>query len=324
MVALVVTGVGCALPACEFLPRSPSAEPAGLRAEPLLVRAEEAAELGDNEQALQLLAAAIERNPTLTIAHMKMGEIYRMRGDNAQAERAYAAAARLEPRNFDAQYFHGLTLHLLNRLGDAVRAYLRALAIQPDSFEANLNVATAYLQLNEPRQSLPYAERAVELEPTSGPAHANLGAVLGALENHADAVREYQAAAELMELSPELLLNLADSLGKLRRFDEMANTLNAAIEMSPTSLAWERLGYARFKLREYEGAREAFREAIELDPRHYPALNGLGVVLLNDYLASDRRDRESKEEAIRLFQRSLQINKRQTRILELVTRFRHS
>lgn len=315
--AAALIASGCALP------RSPLSEnPQTIRATPVQMEVvDEALAAGDEEEALRILTLAIEQNPTLTVAHLKMGEIYRVRGDYNEAERSYATAARLEPRNFDAQYNHGLTLHLLNRLADAVRAYLRALSIRPNDFQANLNLATAYLQLEEPSQALAYAERAVRLEPTSGPARANLGSIFAALDRHNDAVRQFESAAELMELSPELLLNLADSLGRIGRFEQMQITLDAVVELDPSAPAWERVGYARFKLRDYSGAQSAFRESLNIDTRHFPALNGLAVCLLNEYLQSNRQDETARREAIDLLRRSLQINRNQPRIAELLSRY---
>ena len=288
---------------------------------PLVSEATAALDAGNREEALRLLSAAIEQNPELTVAHMMVGDIEREQGNYEGAEKSYRTAASQEPRNFDAQYYHGLTLHYLNRLGDAIRAYLRALAIRPDDFDANLNLATAYHQIDEPAQGLPYAERAVTLNPSSGAAHANLGAIYAALGQNEDAVVQYQAAAELMDLTPELLLNLANALGKLERYPEMVNTLNAVIEMAPSAAAYERLGFARFKLREYDAADADFRKAIELDPRHYPALNGLGVCVLNQYLAGGRADDGLRKQAVDLFRQSLRINPRQPKIVELLTRF---
>lgn len=276
---------------------------------------------GRDDEALALLARAIERNPTLAVAHVEMGEIYTERGEYKEAERAYGTAATIEPGNFDAQYGHGLVLHLLNRLSEAVRAYLRALAIRPDDFAANLNLATAYLQLDGPPQALPYAQRAVELNPSSGPAHANLGAVYSAMGRHADAIREYEAAAELMDLTPALLINLAESLGQERRFDEMVNTLNAVIRLEATAAAWERVGFAYFKMRRYDDSLDAFTEAVRLDETHYPALNGMGVVLLNQYILEGKIDDAQRERAVRYLKASLRLNPRQPRIVELVSRF---
>ncbi len=294
---------------------------AGARAQQHADVAEALATEGRLEEALQQFALAIEENPTLTTAYMGMADIYRERGDYSAAEVGYRRAATLEPSNFDAQFNHGLVLQLLNRLSEAIRAYVRALSIEPNDFEANLNLATAYLQIGEPRQGLFYAQHAVELDTRNGMARVNLAAVYSAIGRHNDAVREYQAAAELMELTPELLLNLADSLGKARRYREMLNTLTQLVKLSPSAPAFERLGYAHFRLNELDKALDAFGESVRLDPKHYPALNGVGVCLLNRYILSGRQDLESRRDAIRALRRSLQIKRDQTRIIELLSRY---
>jgi len=291
------------------------------RARERVVLAEELQQEGRYEEALQTLSRAISENPTLTTAHLQMGDIYRVLGDYAAAEIAYRNAANREPENFDAQYNHGLTLQVLDRLAEAVRAYLRALQIRPYDPEANLNIATAYLQLEEARQALPYARRAVALEPDNGPARVNLGAILGALGRHDDAVIEYQAAAERMDLTAPLLLNLADSLGKAGRHREMATTLSQLIEMAPSALAYERLGFARFRLGNYDEALEAFRTSARLDPRHYPAFNGIGVSLLNEWLLSGQEDDAARRAAIEALRRSVRINDSQPRVIDLLARY---
>jgi tetratricopeptide (TPR) repeat protein len=276
---------------------------------------------GVANEALAEFERAIEINPELTIAYVGAAEIYAEQGLYADAEQKYRRATELEPANFDAQYGHGLVLQLLNRITDAVRAYLRALSLRPDDFDANLNVATAYMQLDEPRQARPYAERAVRLNPEDGNARVNLGAVYSALEMHDAAVVEYQQAAELIELGPELLLNLADSLGKTGRNAEAASTLSQLVRIDPTAVAYERLGSALFKLKDYDEALAAFREATDLDPSHYPAWNGVGVCLLNTYLWSERQDTNARAGAIEALRKSLQIKTNQPRIIELVRRY---
>lgn len=283
--------------------------------------AEQAVREGDLDQALVEFQKAIEVNPTLTSAHMGMADIYRMRGDYGRAEEKYARSAQLEPRNFDAQYYHGLMLHLLDRLTDAVQAYLKALSLRPNDFKANLNLATAYYQLDENEQALPYAKKAVELNPEDGAARFNLGAIYAAMDRHTDAVREYQQAAELMELNSSLLLNLAESLGRLERYDEMVNALTQSIKTDPTAAAWERLGFAKFRMGKFDEAKAAFESSLKLDPDYYPALNGLGVCRLNDWIRSGRNDTKAKEAGLSALRRSLQVHRDQPQILELVTRY---
>jgi len=279
------------------------------------------AKTGDYSAALAQFERAIAINPRLTIAYIGVGDIHRQQGDYDAAERSYSEAASLEPRNFDAQYLHGVTLHVLKRLGEAVRAYLRALTIRPNNVDANLNLATAYLQLHEAGQALPYARHAVQRSPDRAQARVNLAAVYRALDRHAEAVAEYQQAAELMDLTPELLLNMADSLGKLRRYAEMQTTLDELIKTSPSAIAWERLGSALFRQKRYDEALEAFNHSLEMDKDHYPALNGVGVCLLNRYVWSDKTDQQSLRRAIQVLRRSLQIHHNQPRIVELLTRY---
>lgn len=284
-------------------------------------RAQRLREHGLHSVALAELERAISINPEMTTAYLTMGDVYRDTGDFTKAEKSYGSAARLEPRNFDAQYFHGLTLQLLDRLSDAVRAYLRALSIRPDDFNANLNIATAYLQLGEPAQALQYAQRAVRLKADEAAARVNLGAIYAALGDHQSAVIEYQQAAELMELSPQLLLNLAESLGQIGRFEEMRNTLEQLVRSAPSAVAFERLGSAQFRLGQYDESLNSFRGALELDPDYYPALNGVGVCLLNRYLWSEKTDQDALQEGLRNLRRSLQVERRQPQVLELLSRY---
>ena len=56
-------------------------------------------------------------------------------------------------------------------------------------------------------------------------------------------------------------------------------------------------------------------------PQGVGLLLGLGVCLLNEYLASGREDDSARKQAVDLFRRSLRINSRQPKIVELLSRF---
>lgn len=300
---------------------SARARESDLRAREHVEQAMQLTDQGQLDQALVELSLAIDENPTLTTAHLSMGEIYSIKGDYVAAEESYSRAVQIEPRNFEAQYGHGLALQLLSRLTEAVRAYLRALSIDPDNFNANLNLATAYLQSAQAKQALPYASHAVEVDPEDGPARVNLGAIYATLGDQEAAIREYQAAAELMDLSAPLLLNLADSLGKTGRYQEMVNTLEQLLKIAPSARAYERLGFAHFRLLQYDNALKAFSQSITLDSAHYPALNGMGVCLLNKFLISDRTDATARRQGVAALRRSLRIRRDQPRIVDLISRY---
>ncbi len=276
---------------------------------------------GDLEAARREFERAIAVNPSMTVAYIGAGEIHRQQGNLPQAEQMFGRAAQIEPRNFDAQFGHGLVLQLMNRIADAIRAYLRALEIRPGDFQANLNLATAYLQVDDARLGLVYGQRAVAVQPDSGEARVNLGAIYAALDKHEQAVIEYEQAAELMELSPRLLLNLADSLGHTRRYDQMVATLDQLIRIEPSAIAYERMGSGFFRLKRYDAAEQAFRDSLAIDPDHFPALNGVAVCQLNEWLWSGQREADALHGAVTALRRSLQLEPRQPQIVELLRRY---
>ncbi|MBC7833835.1 MAG: tetratricopeptide repeat protein [Phycisphaerales bacterium] len=276
---------------------------------------------GDRELALSEFTRAIAVNPNLTTAHLGVADIYREQQDYPKAESSYRRAAQIEPRNFDAQYYHGLMLHLLDRVTEAVQAYLRALAVQPNSFEANLNLSSAYYQLSENNQALVYGKRAVELDPRSGPARFTLGNINAELGRHADAVKEYQQAAELMDLTPGLLMNLAKSLGQTGRYTEMRNALLELLKKEESAGGHERLGFAAFQLGKFDEALASFNRSLTLEPDYYPALNGLGVIYLNQWITGAQSDPALKRRGIDALRRSLQIKRDQPFILDLLTKY---
>lgn len=322
---LMLTVLACALHGCvgSGVANTPNVSTGGLSdaQSQRIQEANAAKDAGHYDEALSLFQQILAENPTITSAYLGIGEIYIVRQDYQRAEPAYARAARLEPRNFDAQYGHGLALQMLGRLVDAIRAYHRALTIAPDNFKANLNIATTYLQMDEPHSAIAFAEKAVEADPQSGPARVNLGAAYERVGRNADAVLQYEAAIELMEPSPEVMMNLINALARDDRYHEAVNTAEFLVRMAPTAKAYERLGWGHFKLAQYDESIEAYRKAVELDPNHWPALNGVGVNAINAWLVSKKRDDAAAREAKQALRRSLQANPDQPKVITLLSNY---
>jgi superkiller protein 3 len=283
--------------------------------------AKAAREAGEYDTALSIFGEILAENPTVTVAYLGIGDIHMDLREYAKAEPAYARAARLEPRNFDAQYGHGLALQMLERFVEAVRAYHRALTIQPEHVEANLNLATTYLEMKDPNRAVVFAEKAVESGLDNGPARANLGAIYEQLGRDAEAIDAYIAAIELMGNQPPLLMNLINALSRESRYREAANTAEVLTRIEPTAAAYERLGWCLFKLREYDDSLAAYREAVDIDPEHWPALNGIGVNSLNSWLLSKQRDEQAKASAGDAFRRSVRINPDQPKVVQLLLKY---
>lgn len=278
-------------------------------------------EAGEYESALTIFQDILAENPMVTTAYLGVGDIHLAQNDYDSAEAAFGRAARIEPRNFDAQFGHGLALQMLERFVDAVRAYHRALTIQPENPRANLNLATTFLQMDDAESALTFAEKAVRLDPNSGSAHANLGAVYENLDRNAEAIDAYILALEMMEASPEIMMNLVTVLAREKRYQEAANTAETLVKIQPTANAYERLGWARFRLRDNDGSIEAYRAAVEIDPSHWPSWNGIGVIALNRWLISERSNEQAQSQARGAFRQSLRINNDQPKVVSLMSAY---
>ena len=287
----------------------------------LLDQADEASATGNYNEALQLFHQVLQQNPSATEAYIGIGDVYLDQQDYVKAEPVFARAARLEPDNFSAQYGHGVALQMLDRLVDAVRAFHRALTINPSSPEANLQLGTVYLQQRDTKSALNFLARAVELDPSSGPAHLNYAAALQELGSPKRAIEQYRAAAELMEPSPELLMNLVTLLAQEKRYREAVNAAQTLVRLDPTAVTYERLGWAYFRLGEYQNSEMAYQEAVTLDPSNYKALNGVGVNALNHWLRTDRISHEAFLKAQEAFRKSLRVNKNQPKVVQLMMKY---
>ena len=90
---------------------------------------------------------------------------------------------------------------------------------------------------------------------------------------------------------------------------------------SPSAVAYERLGSALFRLKQYDEALSAFLTSTQQDAAHYPAFNGVSVCLLNRYLWSQKADRNALLSAVDALRTSLRLNPDQPKILELLRRY---
>lgn len=318
------------LPGCELLDQQKVRRPRATarQAGPTdnqkmrLDEAAQATDSGDYERALEVFRSILAENPTITTAYLGIGEIYILQEDYEHAEPVYARAAKLEPRNFDAQYGHGLALQMLGKFVDAVKAYHRALTIDPTNQDANLNIATTYLQLGEARSALVFAEKAVELNPNNGSARVNLGAIYEQLGRNRDAIDQYIFALEIIEDDPApVMLNLVNVLAKENLYQDTVNAAENLIKLQPSANAYERLGWAYFRLANYDKSIEAYRNGVRRDPSHWPSLNGVGINALNVWLISKKADPSSWQEARDSFRQSLRLNREQPRLLALMSNY---
>ncbi|MCH2135339.1 MAG: tetratricopeptide repeat protein [Phycisphaerales bacterium] len=279
-------------------------------------------ERGEYQEAVVLFQEVLDVEPESVPAWIGLGDAHAGLEEWIAAEPSYATAAKLDPGSYDAQLGHGTSLQILERFSDAVGAFHRALVIRPRSEDAALGLTTTYLQMGEPDLALPFAKRAVSLDDANGLGWVAFGAALEGSGDQEAALRAYLSAAERMPPSPQLLRNILYSYVRLKHYRQVIGTARSLESLEgPSPDALERSGWAWFKLGEYDRSAAAYRRSTNVDPGWWRAWNGLGVTALNRWLLSGRTDINAREEASNALRRSLQLNKKQTKVVDLVSRY---
>lgn len=318
--AALVLMSGCAAPE-QAPPPGPSAEELAARVAQMDA-ASSSLEQGEYKEAVVLFQAVIDVEPESVPAWIGLGDAHAGLQAWIDAEPSYATAAGLDPSSYDAQLGHGTSLQVLERFADAVGAFHRALVIRPDSEKAALGLTTTYLQMGEPAHALPFARRAVTLDDANGLGWVAMGAALEGSGDQEAALQAYLTASERMAPSPQLLRNIMYSYVRMKRYREVIGTAQSLESLAgPAADALERTGWAWFKLGEYDRSAAAYRRATEVDSAWWRAWNGLGVTALNRWLLSGRTDIDARDEASSALRRSLLLNTRQTKVVDLVSRY---
>jgi tetratricopeptide (TPR) repeat protein len=289
----------------------------------LIAAANDAASKEDYETALRTFRELLQDNPTLSEAYTGMGSVYEKKGDLELAEPAYARAVALDPGDFTAVSSHGRVLEALGRVRDAVLAYQRALVIRPRDVDSNLAMSRLMLATGQADSAVVFADRAVKIDAQNGKAHLQLARSLAKAGRGADSIKEYEASCELFEPSAEVVFELVNAYAAEKRYREAANAAETLTRTAPSAAAYERLGWALFRLNEFEKSDAAYRKSIEIDAAYWPALNGVGVNALNAWVkAGKSADDPMKVEARAMLQRSLKANPDQPKVAALLLRYR--
>lgn len=310
--ALLISG-------CATKPTTNYQKPAGAD---LYVKAMVELDKGNQDRAIADLNAAIEQNPSLRMARMKLGELYLTRKDYEQAVPHLQAASDLDPYTVQNHYNLGVALQVLNRLQESALAYIRGIKLDQNNFGCNMNLGLVYFGLGQIDPAIFYIERATRIQPNSAPAWSNLGVVYDAAGNAILAEASYRKALELDSTSNSTLINLTSNLiGQAKSADAVA-IARQLLSLRDDPMSYKRLGDAYAVGREWEQAAEAYDAAVKKDPRFTPAINAKANMLVTRYENDLRIDDALRQSALALWNESLKIRPEQPSVKENLAKWK--
>ncbi len=200
---------------------------------------------------------------------------------------------------------------------DDITFYSHVISLNPEARSIHRNLANALIASERGEEALAASRIAVEQRPDSADAYVAQGGAFIALDRLDEAEASFQRALELNSDHGEARQNMAETLRGQGRYEESIRWYRTLLDVDPESMsAHEGMGEALFRLGRYEQAVEsltravalqqdlvpiavhyllaeglrrlqrleeaidAYRDVLEIDPDHAPALARIGYALL--------------------------------------------
>jgi predicted O-linked N-acetylglucosamine transferase (SPINDLY family) len=186
----------------------------------------------------------------------------------------------------DQAFALALAHHQAGRLADAESLYRQILAVLPSHADATHLLGVIAIQVNQPRAAVELIEKAIALTqsaPAGVPSRywSNLGEAWRYLGDTDKAMSAYGRALALDPVNRDAAVNSVNCLLQANRPDDARALCETHLRVLPDLAALHRMqGDAFVKLRRFQDALHAYRNAARLDPRLVEAVFNTGVALV--------------------------------------------
>ncbi len=242
---------------------------------------------GRYDDALHLIARAIELYPSNAAYYFSIDHVYRALNRLGDAEASYRKLLEIEPDNAVAHANLGNLLKAQGRFDEAIASYQTALTHEPLYAVAHSNLGSTLAAQGHAEEAVACYEKALMLKPDFVEGYYNLAGVLKSQGNLEEAVAAYRRALALRPNFVEALTNLGSTLAEQDELDAAIASFHQALALKPDfAEAYNNLGNALKKQKQLDEAIANYQQAITLKPAYAEAYNNLG----NAYTEQDRLD----------------------------------
>jgi tetratricopeptide (TPR) repeat protein len=210
-------------------------------------------------KAIEEYRAAIDADPTSAYLTSGLAELYAKTGRIRDAVVEAQEIIKHNPNNLEARRLLG-------------RIYLRSLGDMQAGSGSESVLKLAIEQY----------EQIVRLQPDSTDDHLLLGRLYRLNNDLQKAESEFKTAVKLQPDSEEAVTTLAYLYNELGDTTRAAQVLSSVPDPERSAKLYSALGYTYEQQKQYKGAIEAYRHAIEMDRDNLDAIRGLAQNLLND------------------------------------------
>ncbi len=210
-------------------------------------------------KAIEEYRAAIDADPTSAYLTSGLAELYAKTGRIRDAVVEAQDIIKKNPNNLEARRLLG-------------RIYLRSLGDMQAGSGSESVLKLAIEQY----------EQIIRLQPDSMDDHLLLGRLYRLNNDLQKAENEFKTAVKLQPDSEEAVTTLAYLYNELGDTTRAAQVLSSVPNTERSAKLYSALGYTYEQQKQYKGAIDAYRHAIEMDRDNLDAIRGLAQNLLND------------------------------------------
>ena len=267
---------------------------------------------GKQDDALTQFEALHQLNPRSSDVDAWLGFLYLRANKAAQAVPLLEQAEAQRPKDLEIEINLGNAYLAMGDLDKALDKYHTATHMSPNMFEPYYNCGTIYLRQRAYSKAIPPLLIAARLKPTDPFVQNNLGVAYDNLHDGGDAAKAFRKAADLKPDNLTFVRNAGLALARIRSADALpylekclGDGTDPAIALAlgeaysragrktdalkyyeglrdaeaKNSTFWFNLGVLRAQNQDAQGAEQAYRRALEINPNDLDALNNLGLML---------------------------------------------
>jgi len=234
------------------------------------------AQLGRQNDALDLIRRAIASKPESAQALYDLGNVLAGMGKFSEAIAAYRRAIKISPHHAEALGNLGVVLKETGEWDAAIAAFQQAIAINPDNPAVLNNLGNALKQTGQLAQSIASYRSSIALKPGLAEAHNNLAVALKENGQREESILASRQAIALRPNFAEAISNLGVSLEETGKLDEALAAYRQAIAVKPAYAdALYNLGNLLKTIGELDQSIAAYRRVISLKPGFVEAHSNL-------------------------------------------------
>jgi tetratricopeptide (TPR) repeat protein len=267
---------------------------------------------GKNQQATEILEAALAQDPQAAGLEAALGKAYYAQRKYEPAASHLEKAVRQDPQDGASVQLLGISYYLLGHMQQAVpllekvqswlphpdvtgsyvlgvsylqlgdfdkarAAFAKMFSVPPDSAGAYVALAKMMLQHQFEEKALAQLQKAVALDPHQPEAHFMLGEIYLFKSDVLSALQEFNAELAINPIAWEAYWRMGDAYTRVEKWDDAEKALKQAVWLNADfSGPYILLGKVEMKKGDSELAAGFLERAIKMDPNNYSAHYLLG------------------------------------------------